>query len=134
MSTKTEENLEIVKTMIQNGLIGRYDVIRGYIADNYVCNLPIGLPYGGDFHGWNGYTEVFKNIVDFFSEIAFGPNEYIGGEDKVVVLSRLKGKLKRSGKDIDMPLVEVWTLHAGMVSNIMAFYYDTKLICDLNET
>ena len=131
MSTKTEDNLEIVKTMIQNGLIGRYDVIRGYIRTT-MSRLADWPTLRRDFTARMDVPRGLRILSLFFSEVAFGPNEYIGSEDKVVVLSRLR-KLRRSGKDIDMPLVEVWTLHAGMVRNITAFYYDTKLICDLNE-
>jgi hypothetical protein len=80
MSKIAEQNTETVKTMIANGLIGNYDVIRGFIADNYVCKLPAGLPYGGTYHGWDGYTQVFTKIVDFFSDVAFGPNEYLAND------------------------------------------------------
>lgn len=129
----TESNVAIVEKMIANGLIGNYDVIQAHIADDYVCHLPDGLPYGGAYHGWDGYTQVFAHILDFFSDCAFGPNDYVGIGDKVVVLSHLKGTLRKSGKAIDLPLIEVWVLRDGMVTDITPFYFDTKLISDLNE-
>ena len=134
MNSPAETNTETVKTMIANGLIGRYDVIRQYIADAYHCHLPAGLAYGGDYYGWDGYTTVFNHIVEFFSDVAFGPNEYIANDQKVVVLSRLKGTLCKSGKTIDQPLIEVWTFDKGMVIDIEAYYFDTKEISDLNDS
>ena len=133
MSELAARNREVVETMIANGIIGRYDIVRQYIADDYTCNLPAGLPYGGDYVGWDGYTSIFDKMLDFFAEVAFGPNEYLADDGKVVVLSRIKGKLKRSGRAIDLPLIEVWRLDHGKVTNITAYYYDTKTICDLNE-
>jgi ketosteroid isomerase-like protein len=133
MSAQAERNREIVATMIANGLAGRYDIIRQYIADDYECHLPAGLPYGGEYQGWDGYTQVFTKIVDFFSDVAFGPNQFLPDDEKVVVLSRVKGTLRKSGKKIDMPLIEVWRLRKEMITSITAYYFDTKMICDLNN-
>ena len=130
---RAESNVEIVEKMIANGLIGRYEVIQQHIAGDYVCLMPDGLPYGGVHHGWDGYTQIFAKMLEFFSEVAFGPNEYVGHEDRVIVLSHLKGTLRASGRTIDMPIIEVWQLAEGMVKAITPFYFDTKVICDLNE-
>jgi ketosteroid isomerase-like protein len=132
MSAKAEKNEQIVRKMLENGLAGNYDAIRRHIADDYRCHLPAGLPYGGEYRGWDGYTEVFAKIVDFFADVSFGPNEILANDDKVVILSRIKGTVRKSGKSFDMPLVEVWELEGDMVTAVTAFYHDTKLLSELN--
>lgn len=129
-ATTQEKNLEIVKTMVANGILGNWDIVRPYIADDFECVQPAGLAYGGVYRGWDGYQKLFAGIGGFWSDPAFGPNEYAGVDDKVAVISTLRGTVASTGKKIVQPLVEVWELHAGKVTRITAFYYDTKEISD----
>ncbi|MEZ5736773.1 MAG: hypothetical protein R3E09_13440 [Novosphingobium sp.] len=47
------------------------------------------------------YTKVFEGIVGFFKEdVKFGPNEHLINDDRVVILSRVAGALKKSGTKI----------------------------------
>lgn len=130
MST-AHENEQIVRKMLENGLAGNFDAIRSHIGDDYVCRLPEGLPYGGVYRGWDGYTEVFGKIIDFFETVEFGPNTFLANDDTVVILSRLRGTVRRSGQAVDMPLAEVWELADDKVIAITAFYHDTKRLADL---
>ena len=133
MSPLAQRNLEVVQTMAANGYIGNYDVVAPFIADNYTCNLPEGLAYGGTYHGLEGYKQVFAHISDYFSEVDFSEVEFFPDDHKVAILLRLRATLRNSGRKIDMPLAEFWTLENGKVTNITAFYYDTKTIHQLDE-
>jgi len=60
MSNIESDNIEIVKTMAKNGILGRWDIVRQYVSDDLVMHVPPGLPYGGDYTGWEGYQRCFK--------------------------------------------------------------------------
>jgi ketosteroid isomerase-like protein len=131
MTSPTEaENLRIVETMIANGIRGNWDVVRGYIADDFECVQPKGLAYGGVYRGWDGYQELFAGLGAFWSDPAFGPSEFAATGDKVAVISTLRGVIKSTGAKIVQPLTEVWELRHGQVVRITACYYDTKEIAD----
>jgi ketosteroid isomerase-like protein len=125
------KNLRIVQTMIENGIIGRWDIVKPYVAEDFVCHVPEGLPYGRVFHGWQGYMDILGEVVKFWTDVSFGPNELAATGDKVVVCSHLKGRIAKNGRAVSMPLAEIWELKDGKVAKITAFYYDTKLIADL---
>jgi len=59
------ENLRIVKVMAENGLLGRWDIVRQYVSDDLVMHVPPGLPFGRDYCGWDGYLQVFKELGAF---------------------------------------------------------------------
>lgn len=127
----TDNNaLQIVKTMLDNGIVGNWDIVRPLVADDLVIFLPIGLPYGGTYRGWQGYRDVFAAMGEFWGDITFGPSEFFPAHNKVTIVSYLKGRVAKTGKSTSMPLAEVWEVRDGKVSRITAFYFDTKTIAD----
>lgn len=131
VTEEENENLQIVQTMIQNGILGRWDVVRPHVSDEVVCNLPEGLPYGRTYRGWQGYVDVLTELTTFWRDVKFGPNEFIVGKNKVVILSRIQGLIAKNGQAVSMPLTEIWELQHAKVTSITAFYFDTKSIAEL---
>jgi ketosteroid isomerase-like protein len=124
------DNVQIVRTMLDNGLAGRWDVVRPYVSDNLVLRVPKGLPFGGDLHGWDGYMQALKNLSGFFSDIKIGKTDLVPYGDKVIVVSSLTGRIAKNGNPVSFPLTEIWEVKDGKVVDILAFFYDTKTICD----
>ena len=121
------KNVGLVRSMSQNFVAGRLDEVRAHISDSMVMSLPEGLPYGGVYRGWEGYLAVVTALGNYWSEVSFAPPQYLGADDKVIVLTAIKGKT-RNGRSVDMPLAEIWEVHDGMVDKITAFYFDTKAV------
>jgi uncharacterized protein len=126
-----QTNLHIVKTMTENGILGRWDIVKPLIADDLVLHVPEGIPYGGIYRGWQGYLNIFAAMGKFWSELKIGPSQFTTYENKVAVISHLNGRIARTGKDVSMPLAEVWEIRDAKICAITAFYFDTKLISDL---
>jgi ketosteroid isomerase-like protein len=123
-------NIEIVKVMLESGHAGRWDVMKPHVADDVILRVPAGLPFGRDYHGWEGYMDALKTIGGFFKEIKAGPREFAAVGDKVIVMAMLSCRIASNGKAISFPLMDVWELRDGKVILITAFYYDTKAIFD----
>ena len=128
-----QQNLKIVEIMLANGHAGRWDVVRPYVSDEIVLHVPPGLPFGGDYRGWQGYMNALKTIGAFFTELKSTPREFANVGNKVVVMNRLSGRIAKNGKAISFPLTDIWELKDGKVVEITAFYYDTKAIADLAQ-
>ena len=131
MSNAQEANVEIVKTMAKNGILGRWDIVRQYVADDMVMHVPPGLPYGGDYKGWEGYQRCFKEMGTFFTELKGGNPEFASVGNKVIVMTTMSGRIAKNGKPISFALATIWEVKDGKVVDIVPFYYDTKAISDL---
>lgn len=131
MSNIESDNIEIVKTMAKNGILGRWDIVRQYVSDDLVMHVPPGLPYGGDYHGWEGYQRCFKEMGKFFTELKGGEAELASVGNKVIVVTTMSGRIAKNGKPISFALATIWKLKDGKVFDIVPFYYDTKTISDL---
>jgi ketosteroid isomerase-like protein len=131
MSALEERNIEIVTTMAKNGILGHWDIVKQYVSDDMVMHVPAGLPYGGDYRGWDGYLRCFKEMGTFFAGLKSDAVELASSGNKVIVMTRMSGQIAKNGKPISFPITTVWTLSDGKVVDILPFYYDTKSIADL---
>jgi ketosteroid isomerase-like protein len=123
-----QKNLQIVQTLLANGHAGRWDIVRPLVADDVVLHVPKGLPFGGDYRGFEGYKEILGKIGGFFTELKGGPREFATVGNKVIVMSTLSGRIAGNGRPISFPLTDIWELEDGKVREITAFYYDTREI------
>jgi uncharacterized protein len=128
-----QKNVQIVQTLLANGHAGRWDIVRPLVADDVVLHLPKGLPFGGDYRGFEGYKEILAKIGGFFTELKGGPREFATVGSKVIVMTRLAGRIARNGRPISFPLTDIWEIRDGKVVEITAFYYDTREISAIAE-
>jgi ketosteroid isomerase-like protein len=71
-------------------------------------------------------------LVGTWKDIHLEGSEYFANGDKVIVLSRLTARLGKGNHLYDNPAAELWVFKNGKITTIMPFYYDTKLIMDLD--
>ncbi len=128
-----QKNLQIVQTLLANGHAGRWDIVRPLVADDVVLHVPKGLPFGGDYRGFEGYKEILGKIGGFFTELKGGPREFATVGNKVIVMSTLSGRIAKNGRPISFPLTDIWELEDRKVREITAFYYDTREISAVAE-
>jgi ketosteroid isomerase-like protein len=126
---KTQQrNLEIVMTMAENGIKGRWDIVRQFVADDIVLRVPESLPWGGERHGWDGYQSALTIMGGFFAELDYSDTTFTPVDDSIVIRMNIFGRVAETGKAFSMPLLEVWQLRDGQVCDITAFFFDTKAL------
>jgi ketosteroid isomerase-like protein len=123
-----QKNLQIVQTLLANGHIGRWDIVQPLVADDVVLHVPKGLPFGGDYRGFEGYKEILGKIGGFFTEMKGSGREFATVGNKVIVMTTLSGRIAANGRPISFPLTDIWEIENGKVREITAFYWDTQEI------
>jgi ketosteroid isomerase-like protein len=123
-------NLEAVQTMAANGILGNWDVVRPFVADDIVLRVPETLPWGGERRGWDGYQQALTIMTAFFTDIAVSDVSFTPVEDTVIIRMIISARVVATGKAISMPLLEVWRVRDGKVCDITAFFFDTKVLVD----
>jgi ketosteroid isomerase-like protein len=128
-----QENIEIVRAALDNARAGRLDAAEPFFADDFILYEAEGLPFGGVYRGWRGYTEVLEKLNQFWSPgRAQHAREFIPyGDDKVIIHFTLDGNITKNGRHVQMPIVAIWELRDGKISSIRPFFFDTKRIADL---
>ena len=84
------------------------------------------LPWGGVYEGHEGARNFFTSLSEYTEAIP-EPEQYFEAGDDVVVTGRLRGKVQGNGKAIDIPIVHIWTVKEGRITQFRAFI-DTPLM------
>ena len=109
------------------------DALAHSVAHDFELNLPDTVPFGGTRHGNDG-LEAFATVFgDYIDGPWADPDEYVDAGDGLVVLGRLRGKGKQTGKSFEVPFAHVWTFSDGAPSRCRA-YFDTAPITAAIET
>lgn len=87
-----------------------------------------GLPYGGTFTGFEEWTKMYAKSAEFFElQIEKEPVYFSdASKNEVIIYFTIKGKAKKSGKTLLMPISEHFDLKNAKITAIRPFYYDTK--------
>ena len=112
--------------------LSRWDVeeFARDVAHDFEMILPETVPWGGTHHGQDGvsaYATIFRDHVD--GQWA-DPDDFIDGGDVIVVLGRMRGHAKATGREYEVHFAHVWTLTDGMPSRLHS-YFDTAQITAL---
>jgi len=91
---------------------GDLDGVLGDMHPEIEWQQAQGLPHGGTYHG---VEEVRRTIFDplseeWWDEFSAVPSEFLDAGGEVIVLGRYRGVAKRTGKQLDVPFVHVWTV------------------------
>jgi ketosteroid isomerase-like protein len=61
------------------------------------------------YYGHAGVRQWLADVGGMFEELRIEPEEFVDAGDRVVVVSRMRGRGKGSGADVEQALVSVWT-------------------------
>jgi ketosteroid isomerase-like protein len=76
---------------------------------------PESVPWGGTFHGREGFREFVGKLLDQPVEFRREMREYLDAGDRIVVLLRQMGRRKGSDTEYDVPEVHIWTIRDGKI-------------------
>lgn len=80
------------------------------------------LDEGRVYRGHDGVREFLAMLGEAFEDVSYEPEEIIeAGEDRYVVLARLRGRGKASGIETDVRFAHVWTVRDGKAISMRAY-------------
>lgn len=81
------------------------------------------LPWGGEYRGHEGFRDWSVKMSDAFDQLSVEDTEFYIGEDRVIVLSKLKTRSRRSGEMLVAPMIHVVTVKDGLITEFRPFYW-----------
>jgi hypothetical protein len=112
----SEENLNIMRQGYDAFNRGDIDTVMDLMDPNIEWQEPDveGLPLRGTHHGPEDIANnVFGATVENWDDFQAVPEEFLDAGDRVIVLGHFQGRRKATGKTLDAPFVNVWTLRDG---------------------
>ena len=120
MTTDTERLRSFVGLMSS----GRYDEARLMVSSEIVISEPAGIPYGGEFHGLEGFDQFRRTFGATWKSWSDGPIWYAEHAGTVVKLNVITAVSRATGRSYTTPLAEFFTFEGGQLVKIQIFYQD----------
>ena len=101
-----------------------FDEFAGTMSPDVVLHQTPDLPWGGDYHGIERYSDWAAAMSDCFTSVDVQDAKFLESGDQVVVLCTLVTKARRTGETLRHPMVQVITVKDGKISDFRPFYWN----------
>jgi ketosteroid isomerase-like protein len=120
-----QENIEKVKGLYR-AIQGRDFTAAGKLLDSnveWIEPKAEGLWFSGTHRGANAVRqEVIEPAFDQIADFGVEPNQFFGVGECVVVTARFCGRVKATGKELNVPTAHIYTLRNGKIVRFYAYH------------
>jgi hypothetical protein len=106
-----------------------FDDLEQYLSHDIELTLPDGVPFGGVRHGHDGIRSFARQFTEHLDAGFAEPDDFLDAGDRVVVVGRIRGLAKKTGREFEVPFAHVWAFSDGVPSQCRS-YFDTAPIND----
>ena len=107
-------------------------LLSKHLHPDIKLNQSSALPYAGTYTGVSGFLEWGKAMGTYFDKVDVHVNKIFEDGDDVISLAHLYLRVRRTGEELDMPLIQHIKVdrEMGVLVEISPFYWD---VAKLNE-
>lgn len=126
-----EHAVDVVRRFYEFMSEGRSADAVALIDDDFVLHEPRGLPFGGEYHGPEGFKASWARIMDFVEPELAGPVRFLDTGNPAVAL--LRGRFTSpSGKVAETDIVELFSVRDGRIVELDVYYKDPSGVAALS--
>jgi ketosteroid isomerase-like protein len=117
----TEDDVKSLRRIYE--ALSRWDVdeLLRDLSHDIEWTAPETLPWGGTRHGHDG-VQAFASIFQEHIDGSWAdPDDFLDAGDRMVVLGRLRGRGRKSGRGFEVGFVHVWTMSDGVASRCQSY-------------
>jgi uncharacterized protein len=104
------------------------------LAHDIEWTLPETVPWGGTHHGHLGVMAVVEIFEEHVDGIWAEPDEFIDAGDELVVLGRVMGRGRLTGRAFEVSFAHVWSLRDGVPSRFRGYYDAAPILAALGDS
>ncbi len=117
-------SIEVVKQFYSHLASSDIEKAMMLLDDDFVLTQAKSLPYGGVFRGKEGINHFFKLFFSFWKTFRSDNVEYYS-DDSMVFTTSVGIGTTQTGKQIEVPMVQVYEVKNGKLLTTKPFYLDT---------
>lgn len=101
-----------------------FDAIAATLDPDVQLHQSPDLPWGGEFHGHDGYADWARQMADAFDQLEVSDERLFVTGDTVVSSCRLRTRSRTNGSTIDAPMTQVVTVKDGLIVDFRPYYWN----------
>lgn len=122
-SIMSEESIDLIRRGYEAYARGDFPAVFALLHPEVEIYQTGLLPWGGTYRGHEQAREFFRRLNEY-TEGRPEPEEFIAAGDEVVVIGRLRGRARASGRSYDLRIAHLWSIKGQQVVRFAA-YIDT---------
>jgi ketosteroid isomerase-like protein len=105
---------------------GDFSRIAETLDPECVLVQPASLPYGGEWRGHAGFEAWMRAFGACWSRLEVrDPQLFPAGDDVIFSRSHIHATAKKTGQDVDWPLLQYFRVRGGRILELRPFHWDT---------
>ena len=101
-----------------------FAAMRETLSPEVVLHQSPDLPFGGEYHGHEGYERWAVSMSNIFDRLEVAEQEFFENGDAVVVICRFRTRSRQNGSSQDLPMVQVVRLEGERIIEFRPFYWN----------
>ncbi len=106
-----------------------FDAVAATLDPEVVLHQSPDLPWGGEYHGHDGYAQWARAMSEAFDQLAVKEQRYFVDQDTVVITCRLVTRSRATGKTLDLPMVQIVRTRGDRILEFRPFYWNVPAYC-----
>jgi ketosteroid isomerase-like protein len=102
--------------------------VNEILSPDVVVHEPVGLPYGGEHRGHDGFRGLMRNLAEYWSAVHPEDVGYTAAGDVVHMETTLVATARATGREVRLPFIESWTFRDGRMVSGIIYYSDTYVV------
>jgi uncharacterized protein len=109
----------------------RLDDARTLLHDDFLVHEAGGLPYSGEYRGPQAFFDLLGKMTEAM-ELTLGQSvQYLLADNTAALRSRLTFTARASGESVEMELIEIYTVHDELITELDVYYKDPSAVAAL---
>jgi ketosteroid isomerase-like protein len=100
------------------------------LADDFdlrsIADGAAGMEFSAARRGRSAVGQYFADLAADWEMLHYSADEFVGGDDRVVVIGRCGWRHRRTGKAAESPFVGLWRFRGGKAVEYFDFYDTAK--------
>ena len=101
-----------------------FDAMAATLDPEVVLHQSPDLPWGGEYHGHEGYAEWARAMSAAFDQLQVREQRYFVEGDTVVIACRLITRARSTGKTLDLPMTQTVRVRGERILEFRPFYWN----------
>jgi ketosteroid isomerase-like protein len=123
--------IDITKKLYASAVAGNWEEFEACVHADFSIRESSALPFGGSYKGVEGFRKLVRTVFTHFQRLRAEPGHYMEGDDYVAAIVSLSGTGKKTGKEFDTTVAELFRFKDGKVIEILPYYWDQQLVNEI---
>ncbi|MFE6861811.1 nuclear transport factor 2 family protein [Nocardia sp. NPDC057668] len=105
-----------------------FERMAAHLAPDIVMHQAPSLPYGGEWHGHEGFRRFIAAMGESWDGLWFDEQQFLSADDRIVVHTRGRLRARRTGRTLNTSLLQWISFRDGLITEFRPYYLDTAAV------